>query len=129
MTKETRVAREEEREATTRFIDFVKTPFRDMTIERVSATVVRIEGTEGDEKGIWLTLIEAIELRDILIEITTPALEANKCERRDAERYRWLREQNWSDGKVTVTRPGSVKLGHDTFSRERLDSVIDEARS
>jgi hypothetical protein len=57
------------------------------------------------------------------------ATEEINCLRKDAERYRWLREQHWSDGKVTVTTPGSVKLGHDTFSRERLDLVIDEARS
>ena len=63
---------------------------------------------------------------NILRKYTDSELEALE---RAAQRYRWLREQHWSDGKVTITRPGSVELGHDTFSGGRLDLVIDEALS
>lgn len=49
--------------------------------------------------------------------------------RKDAERYRWLRSQNWSDGLLAVVAypKYSVKLGHDCPSLERLDQQIDEA--
>ena len=49
---------------------------------------------------------------------------------RDAERYRWLREQCWFSGPLAVvTRPKeSIRLGFDAPFRERLDAAIDEAR-
>lgn len=49
---------------------------------------------------------------------------------KDAERYRWLREQYWNDGALCVvaTPKVAVKLGHDCPSLERLDAAIDAAR-
>lgn len=48
--------------------------------------------------------------------------------RKDAERYRYLREQHWNNGKLCVVH--DVKkdiryLGCDCPSLERLDAVID----
>ena len=43
----------------------------------------------------------------------------------DAERYRKLRTQHWTDNTLTVVRPGSVLLGCDTLSGDRLDAAAD----
>lgn len=50
---------------------------------------------------------------------------------KDAERYRWLRAQNWNDSSLCVVeRPKkSVKLGFDCPSLQRLDDAIDAARA
>lgn len=47
--------------------------------------------------------------------------------RRDAERYRWLRKQNWFDSDIAVVRSPneSIKIGYDCPSTERLDDYID----
>lgn len=47
----------------------------------------------------------------------------------NAERYRWLREQDWDTGPLAVVRDPKlvVKLGHDLPSRARLDEAIDAA--
>lgn len=47
----------------------------------------------------------------------------------DAERYRWLRAQHWSDGVLAVvSRPKeALKLGSYAPSHELLDDVIDAA--
>ena len=49
--------------------------------------------------------------------------------RKDAERYRWLREQSWDAGELCiVSQPKhAVKLGHDCPSLFRLDDAIDAA--
>ena len=49
---------------------------------------------------------------------------------RDAERYRWLRAQHWSDSKdtLTVTAARNIRLGSDCPFTERLDEAIDAAR-
>jgi hypothetical protein len=49
--------------------------------------------------------------------------------RRDAERYRWLREQHWNTSPLAVVcnPKDAVKLGHDLPSLERLDAAIDVA--
>lgn len=51
--------------------------------------------------------------------------------RKDAERYRWLRSQHWSNGGITVVANSkdAVRLGHDCPSHERLDAAIDKARA
>lgn len=48
---------------------------------------------------------------------------------KDAERYRWLRAQNWNDGLLAVVADpkDAVKLGHDCPSLARLDEQIDAA--
>ena len=61
--------------------------------------------------------------------ITLSALLAERAElKRDAERYRWLRAQDWYDSPLCVlSNPKhSVKLGSDCPSRERLDQKIDQ---
>jgi len=49
--------------------------------------------------------------------------------RKDAERYRWLREQHWSEAEIcVVTNPkDAIKLGYYCPSSVRLDSAIDAA--
>ena len=49
--------------------------------------------------------------------------------RKDAERYRWLREQQWSSSPVCVVADPkrAVKIGHTCPSREYLDIEIDAA--
>ena len=48
--------------------------------------------------------------------------------KKDAERYRWLRQQHWSDGKyaVVMNPTESVKLGSWCPSLEMLDKIIDK---
>ena len=47
-------------------------------------------------------------------------------DRRDANRYRKLREKHWSDkGMAVVKFAESVKLGHETLSGDRLDEALD----
>jgi len=50
--------------------------------------------------------------------------------REDEKRYRWLRQQHWSEADLcAVAFPkDAVKLGHDCPSLERLDAAIDAAR-
>lgn len=49
--------------------------------------------------------------------------------RKDAERYRWLRTQNWDEADLCVVAypRNAVKLGHDCPSLDRLDDAIDAA--
>ena|SRR5258708_3374605 len=49
--------------------------------------------------------------------------------KRDAERYRWLREQHWNEADIAVVcyPKKSVKLGFDCPSGQRLDEAIDAA--
>lgn len=53
----------------------------------------------------------------------------NKALRADAERYRWLREQNWHDSDLCVVRRPrqAIKPGYDCPSGERLDEFCDAA--
>jgi hypothetical protein len=46
---------------------------------------------------------------------------------KDAERYRWLRKQQWHNGIIAVVLDPkeSVKLGRYLPSMELLDSIID----
>lgn len=46
---------------------------------------------------------------------------------KDAERYRWLREQHWHNSSVAIVcKPKeNVKLGSTCLSHELLDSMID----
>lgn len=49
---------------------------------------------------------------------------------RDAQRYRWLRNQHWAfeNADVVVAERSAVRLGGLTFSFERLDRICDEGR-
>lgn len=47
---------------------------------------------------------------------------------KDAARYRWLREQHWSNkGMCVVAKAENVKLGSFCPSTDLLDAAIDEA--
>lgn len=61
---------------------------------------------------------------------TASALPASE-DARDAARYRWLREQHWNESNVAVVLAPkkAVKLGYDCPSGQRLDEIIDAARS
>ncbi len=63
---------------------------------------------------------EIVELRNQLAE----------CQK-DAERYKWLRGQHWSESNICVVLnpKEAVKLGHDCPSNNRLDEAIDKAMS
>lgn len=76
----------------------------------------KIRGCEG-EGAAQLVLEYAIK-------------EAVEAERADAERYRWLRAQHWSEAPVcVVARPkDAVRLGYYCPSLDRLDAIIDDAR-
>lgn len=54
---------------------------------------------------------------------------ALEAERKDGERYRWLRSQHWNDSAICcVANPkDSVKLGAYCPSEELLDEAIDAA--
>jgi len=51
--------------------------------------------------------------------------------KRDAERYRLLRKQQWNTSKFAVAcdPKNSIKLGYDSPSLERLDDLIDSELS
>lgn len=86
----------------------------------------------GIKKGITRPCpkFEDPDLRNVN-EATARAARAAEAavQRKDAERYRWLRAQNWNDGLMcVVARPAaSVKLGSDCPSLIRLDATIDAA--
>ena len=62
-------------------------------------------------------------------EVALELLAENETLRKDADRYRWLREQNWAISEMAVaTYPKeSIKLGYDCPFGDRLDSAIDAA--
>lgn len=66
-------------------------------------------------------------LRDTLADsvMSQPQVD-DKC---DAERYRWLRSQHWSESPLcVVAQPReAVKLGRFCPSMEHLDAAVDEA--
>lgn len=68
----------------------------------------------------------AIAQRDATIAELRAKLEGAE---RDAERYRWLREQHWGKASVSVVMQPkkAVKLGYDCPSLQRLDDAIDAA--
>ncbi len=46
---------------------------------------------------------------------------------KDAERYRWIQSQHWTDHTLTVVKPRDVQLGAQTYSTSLLDTAIDAA--
>ena len=86
-----------------------------------SVTDEMISEFERDVQRVWPDGDSSI--------ITLSALIAERAElKRDAERYRWLRDQDWHDSPLCViSNPKhSVKPGSDCPSRERLDHKIDQ---
>jgi hypothetical protein len=71
-----------------------------------------------------------VDLEEVESKCKTQAAE-NAELKRDAERYRWLREQHWNEADMAVVfyPKKSVKLGFDCPSLDRLDAAIDAARA
>lgn len=65
----------------------------------------------------------------VTVDEAKAGAERSKANQRDAERYRWLRAQHWSDSAVAVvTDPKqNVRLGAYCPGDILLDSAIDEA--
>ena len=68
----------------------------------------------------------AILIDDAVYALVNQAAQIDAL-RADAERYRWLRIQDWFDGPmaVVVNPKDAIKLGYDAPSRDRLDAAID----
>lgn len=60
----------------------------------------------------------------ILSELSQP----DDADKRDAQRYRWLRRQHWSDGGFIVVQYSeqNIKLGTQCYRERMLDEVIDK---
>ncbi|WGY69866.1 hypothetical protein KEC55_07835 [Burkholderia cepacia] len=58
-----------------------------------------------------------------------PRAKVTDDDKRDAERYRWLRQQHWNESTLFVVagHHSLVRLGTDCPSDERLDAAIDAA--
>ena len=106
----------------------------DMHADRVEAVAeIVVQGLEVDQlttenealRGLY-QMHKATETREMRYLKTE-----NEALRKDAERYRWLRGQNWSQSEMAVVcQPKkAVKLGFDCSSEGRLDSAIDSAMS
>ena len=73
-------------------------------------------------KFVWMRLLSGQRPLNI---VSTFKIEINDAE--DAKRYRWLREQHWSDGgMIVLANAFSVKISADAPSGQRLDDMIDE---
>ena len=70
----------------------------------------------------------ANEFKKLMEQYRQHAEAAYKQSNIDAERYRWLRLQNWDCSPLAVvTKPiEAIKLGYDCPSRDRLDALIDD---
>ncbi|HEN8732024.1 hypothetical protein RDI61_14115 [Pseudomonas plecoglossicida] len=81
------------------------------------------------EKGWPVQLLYGAEtINELLMEISQLKAE-NEALRKDAKRYRFLRNQHWPVAELAVVcNPKvSVKLGHDCPSGDRLDQQVDGA--
>lgn len=55
-----------------------------------------------------------------LVKLLLPNLYA------DAARYRWLRNQHWSQSQICITKVKYLHIGDMTFSGELLDELCDD---
>lgn len=72
--------------------------------------------------------VKEVHLEENVEAILDRRSQASDDDKRDAQRYRWLREQYW-DGNViaVVERPrDTVKIGTQTYSGVNLDALIDK---
>jgi hypothetical protein len=105
------------------------------TIERMKHTLMvagvstgeSLEGFAAEANRhvleICTTLINKIQKHDDTITVSKAELEAVS---KDAERYRWLRSQHWSESRLFVVEgKDKVQLGTICPSRELLDEAID----
>jgi len=68
------------------------------------------------------------ELEECVSATETAAQPPSDDDKLDALRYRWLRDQHWSDGIVTVVNnpKNNVMIGTQCYSGGLLDAFIDE---
>jgi hypothetical protein len=93
-------------------------------IERLRAKLEMIELQAVREIAPGWVGIPAIEWDSIMAEEGEQVRRLAEY-RKDAERYRWLRAQHWSDSWLCVTYAHSVPPGCDCPSSDRLDEAID----
>ena len=88
----------------------------DTTMQRCRDALEML-GADGDM--VRWTAAHTVALRDAVTLLA--------AERKDAERYRWLRLQDWDTSRLAVVANprAALKLGHDAPSRDRLDAMID----
>lgn len=105
-----------------------------MSTEQKPLPVVGVKGVMFTDTAGLLTLMPA----DVTLHAEAQALVDRLTAERDAaladaNRYRWLRDQDWFDGPLCVLRDpkktltSGAGLGADCPSRDRLDSAIDAA--
>lgn len=71
--------------------------------------------------------VKHCELEETVTEFLGYRKPINVDDALDAQRYRWLREQCWSNDVVSVVpRPKSLPIGTQTYSRFLLDQFIDK---
>ncbi len=83
---------------------------------------------EFDAQAAELAAAQKEQMRVLEDEMLVLGDERNAAVR-DAERYRWLRVQNWfSSPLAVVTKPiEAIKLGYECPSGNRLDALIDDS--
>ncbi len=91
-----------------------------------------MDADEGDELMRMIarfTEIAPCDPGDPPVLIAARAVAKAHADAKDAERYRWLRAQNWNDSLLAVVAypRDAIKLGHDCPSLARLDEQIDAA--
>ena len=101
-----------------------------MRITDKALAAILADSEQGAAPGIGDTQLMLREIK--LSRVEMKSLKA-ECEglREDADRYRWLRAQNWNQSEMAVVcQPkGAIKLGYDCPFGERLDAAIDAANT
>lgn len=86
-----------------------------------------------DQEAFWVRIKNLASDAQASEVMTSAAamLDEQSANAIDAARYRWLRQQHWSDAPMCVViQPHfAVKLGHDCPAGDRLDDAIDAAMS
>lgn len=72
--------------------------------------------------------VKEVHLEENVEAILDRRSQASDDDKRDAQRYRWLREQRWHDGGIAVVRYSekNVRIGTSCYSERRLDEMIDK---
>jgi hypothetical protein len=98
----------------------------DATIDRCIDKILRASGSALKNYSMPSSIQE---MRAAMHAVLALQDKMDDATRTDAERYRWLREQNWHDGSMCVVSEPikAVKPGYDCPSISRLDEAIDAA--
>lgn len=100
-------------------------------LERASASI----GSFVSDQGWGQADMDAMDGIDAMLAASTEApaqaSAVDERDRKDAERYRWLREQHWTENLIgVVIRPkDNAKLGSMLPSLELLDDTIDRMKA